>query len=123
VQPVLAEVETPSRSLGRAVAPGQLLGVIDAATLTTLEGPTFTFEQTGCVYGPGQSDINEWVVRGEPEELHLRNDRVPTQLATCTQVVNRIPDVIRAAPGLLTVAELPRIRYRHGALHSYVGET
>lgn len=123
VQPVLAEVETPSRSLGRAVAPGQLLGVIDTATLTTLEGPTFTFEQTGCVYGPGQSDINEWVVRGEPEELHLRNDRVPTQLATCTQVVNRIPDVIRAAPGLVTVAELPRIRYRHGALHSYVGET
>jgi 2,4-diaminopentanoate dehydrogenase len=121
VQPVLAEVETPSRSLGRAVAPGQLLGVVDTATLTTREGPTFTFEQTGCVYGPGQSDINEWVVRGEPDELRLRNDRVPTKLATCTQVVNRIPDLIRAAPGLVTVAELPRIRYRHFALHSYVG--
>jgi hypothetical protein len=29
--------------------------------------------------------------------------------------------VIRAAPGFVTVAELPRIRYRHFALDSYLG--
>jgi secondary-alkyl amine dehydrogenase [NAD(P)+] len=120
VQPVLASSETPSRSLGREIAPGSLLGVTDTATITTHEGPSFTFEQTGCVYRPGQTDMNEWVVRGEPAELRLRNDNVPTRVATCTQVVNRIPDVINAPPGFATVAELPRLRYRHFALDSYV---
>ena len=121
VEPVLASTETPSRSLRREIAPGQLLGVTDSATITTREGPSFTFEQTGCVYRPGQADMNEWAVRGEPAELKLRNDNVPTRVATCTQVINRIPDVINASPGFATVAELPRLRYRHFPLDAYVG--
>jgi 4-hydroxy-tetrahydrodipicolinate reductase len=120
VEPVVASIETPSRSLGREIAPGSLLGVTDTATITTREGPSFTFEQTGCVYPPGQADMNEWVVRGEPAELKLRNDNVPTRVATCTQLINRIPDVINAPPGFATVAELPRLRYRHFSLDSYV---
>jgi 4-hydroxy-tetrahydrodipicolinate reductase len=52
--------------------------------------------------------------------LKLRNDDVPTRVATCTQVVNRIPDVVNAEPGFATVAELPRLRYRHPPLDSYV---
>ncbi len=120
VVPVLAPVETPSRSLRRVIPGGRLLGVTDTATITTQEGPSFTFEQTGSVYGPGQSDLNEWLVRGEPAELRLRNDDVPTRLATCTQVINRIPDVINAPPGFATVADLPRLRYRHLPLDSYL---
>lgn len=117
---VLASADTPSRSLGRVIPAGCMLGVTDTATITTHEGPSFTFEQTGCVHGPGQSDLNEWVIRGEPAELRLRNDDVPTRLATCTQVINRIPDVINAPPGFATVADLPRLRYRHLALDSYL---
>ncbi|MBV8735446.1 MAG: hypothetical protein JO321_14530 [Solirubrobacterales bacterium] len=120
VAPVLAATDTPSRSLGRVITAGELLGVTDTATTDTLEGPSFTFEQTGCVYARGRSDLNEWVVRGEPAELRLRNDDVPTRLATCTQVVNRIPDVINAPPGFTTVADLPRLRYRHFPLDSYL---
>ena len=71
--------DTPSRRLGRVIAAGRLLGVTDTVTITSREGPSFTFEQTGCVYRPGQSDLNEWVVRGEPAELKLRNDNVPTR--------------------------------------------
>ncbi len=110
-----------SRALGRAIGRGSLLGVTDTATIATEEGPSFTFQQTGCVYGAGEYDLNEWVVRGEPDELRLRNDRVPTRLATCTQVINRIPDVINARPGFVTVADLPRLRYRHFGLDRYVG--
>ena len=120
VHPVVASVDTPSRSVGGVIAAGCLLGVVDTAKITTREGPSFTFEQTGCVYGPGQSDLNEWVVKGEPAELRLRNDAVPTRLATCTQVINRIPDVINAPPGFATVADLPRLRYRHFSLDSYL---
>jgi 4-hydroxy-tetrahydrodipicolinate reductase len=120
VEPVLATEPIRSRALGRTIARGHLLGVTDTATIATEEGPWFEFQQTGCVYTPGESDVNEWVVRGEPAELRLRNDRVPTRLATCTQVINRIPDVINAAPGFVTVTDLPRLRYRHFALDRYV---
>jgi 2,4-diaminopentanoate dehydrogenase len=112
-RPVVAEADTPSRSLGRVIAAGRLLGIADTATITTIEGPRISFEMTGYVYGPNQADRNEWFVRGEPAELHLCNERVPTRLATCTQVVNRIPDVIGAPAGFLTVTQLPRLRYRH----------
>jgi 4-hydroxy-tetrahydrodipicolinate reductase len=120
VRPVLARVATPSSSLARTIEPGRLLGVTDSVTITTREGPSFSFEQTGCVFEPGQSDMNEWIVRGDPPELALRNDHVPTRVATCTQVVNRIPDVINAAPGFATVVELPRLHYRHMPLNSYI---
>jgi 4-hydroxy-tetrahydrodipicolinate reductase len=122
VTPVLAVEPIQSRALGQPIRRGCLLGVTDTATITTEEGPVFEFQQTGCVYGSGESDVNEWVVRGEPAELRLRNDRVPTRLATCTQVINRIPDVINAAPGFVTVIDLPRLRYRHFALDHYVLE-
>ncbi len=121
VRPVLARVATPSSRLARSIEPGRLLGVADSVTIATREGPSFTFEQTGCVFEPGQSDMNEWIVRGEPPGLMLRNDHVPTRMATCTQVINRIPDVINAAPGFVTVAALPRLRYRHLPLNSYIG--
>jgi 4-hydroxy-tetrahydrodipicolinate reductase len=120
VVPVIAARDTWSAALGRVIEAGSLLGVTDTATISSSEGPSFTFEQTGCVYGPGESDLNEWVARGEPSELRLRNDRVPTRLATCTQVINRIPDVINAAPGFVTVVDLPRVRYRHLPLDAYV---
>jgi 4-hydroxy-tetrahydrodipicolinate reductase len=120
VSPVLASVDTPSHSMGITIPAGRLLGVVDATTVETAEGPSFTFEMAGRIYGPGEADQNEWLILGEPE-LHLRNDRVPTRLITCTTVVNRIPDVIAADPGLVTLDRLPQPRYRHHALDVYVG--
>jgi 4-hydroxy-tetrahydrodipicolinate reductase len=118
VEPVLAEGDTPSRALGRIPA-GHVMGVVDATTIETGEGPTFTFEMAGRVYREGEVDTNEWLVRGEPD-LHLFNDRVPTRLITCTTLVNRIPDVILAEPGLVTLDRLPQPRYKHHPLGHYL---
>ena len=119
VAPVVADADTPSRSLGRTIPAGHLLGVLDATTIETAEGPRFTFRMDGRVYGEGETDTNEWLVHGEPD-LHLRNDDVPTRLITCTSVVNRIPDVINAKPGLVTLDRLGKPRYKHGPLERYV---
>jgi 4-hydroxy-tetrahydrodipicolinate reductase len=115
VAPAIAETETWSASLGAIVPAGAVLGVVDAVTVETREGPSFSFEMAGRVYAEGEVDTNEWIVRGEPE-LRLFNDAVPTRLITCTSAVNRIPDVIAAEPGLVTLDRLPRPRYRHGPL-------
>ena len=118
--PILAETETRCDALGRSIRPGELLGVADAVTADTIEGTSFTFEMRGYVYRPDEVDVNEWVVRGDPAELRLFNDRIPTGLTSCVQVVNRIPDVINAPPGFITVDFLPRISYRPRPLGDYV---
>ena len=119
VTPVLADEPTLCRSLGRTVPSGHLLGIVDTTEVETAEGPRFTFSMEGRVYREGEADMNEWHVRGEPE-LHLLNERVPYRLITCSSVVNRIPDVIRAAPGLVTLDRLGKPSYKHGALGRYL---
>ena len=90
-----------------------------AYEVQTVEGLRFKFSMEGRVYREGEADTNEWYVRGEPD-LHLRNDRVPYRFTTCSSVVNRIPDVIRAEPGLVTLNRLGKPSYKHGALGRYL---
>jgi secondary-alkyl amine dehydrogenase [NAD(P)+] len=115
VKPVVADEDVWSTSLGQVIAAGRLLGVVDAVTLHTREGPALSFEMEGRLFREGEVDTNEWVIKGEPE-LRLLNDRVPTRLITCTSAVNRIPDVIAAPAGLVTLDRLPKPRYKHGPL-------
>lgn len=119
VTPVLADEPTLCRSLNRTVPTGHLHGTVDTTEVETKEGPRFRFSMEGRVYKEGETDTNEWRVRGEPE-LQLRNDSVPTQFITCSSVVNRIPDVIRAAPGLITLDRLGKPSYKHGSLGRYL---
>lgn len=119
VSPVVASEDRFSDSLGRTLAAGVVVGYSDVDVMHTVEGVTFTFEMSGHVYGPGETDINEWTVRGEPD-LYLANGVVPSRTTTCSQWVNRIPDVINARPGLVTIDELPPLRYRSMAMHHYV---
>ena len=119
VAPVVADEPALCRSLNRTIPPGHLLGTVDTTEIQTVEGPRFKFAMEGRVYREDEADMNEWHVRGEPE-LHLRNDRVPYRFTTCTSVVNRIPDVIRAEPGLVTLDRLGKPTYKHGALGRYL---
>ena len=96
-----------------------MIGFTDVDEVETHEGPKLTFEMTGRLYREGEADTNEWTITGEPE-LHLSNPRVPTQVTTCTQLVNRIPDVINAEPGFVTMERLPKLRYRAFPLAQYL---
>ena len=98
-----------------------MIGFTDVDTVVTSQGITLTFEMTGRLYLEGEADVNDWTITGEPE-LRLSNPAVPTGMTTCTQLVNRIPDVINAPPGFVTVEKLPRPRYRTYPLGAYVHE-
>jgi len=119
VSPVLADQPTFCKSLDRMVAPDRMLGTLDTTEICTEEGPRFTFAMEGRVYREGEADVNEWHVQGEPD-LHLRNDCVPYRFVTCSSVINRIPDVIRAEPGLISLDRLGKPSYKHGALRNYI---
>lgn len=118
-RPELATTEMRSNALDLTVPVGGVIGFTDIDEIQTLEGPKLTFEMTGSLYAEGQSDINDWSLTGEPN-LRLTNPAVPTQITTCTQYVNRIPDVINARPGFVTVDELPKLRYRAFPLPQYL---
>lgn len=118
-RPEIAHEEMQSKSLGTTVPAGGVIGFTDIDVVETQEGPRLSFEMIGRLYKEGEADINEWTIEGEPE-LHLTNPRVPTGITTCTQLVNRIPDVINARPGFVTIEKLPKLRYRSFPLHQYV---
>jgi hypothetical protein len=120
-RPEIAERPATSNSVGVTVARGRVIGFTDVDTVHTHEGIELTFEMTGRLYYEGEADSNDWTVHGEPE-LHLSNPAVPTGTTTVTQLVNRIPDVINAPPGLITVEKLPRLRYRTFPLGVYLDD-
>jgi 2,4-diaminopentanoate dehydrogenase len=115
----MATTAMHSSALQKEIEPGQVIGFTDIDEIQTEEGPVFTFEMSGRVYGEGDGDINDWEIKGEPD-LVLSNGKVPTQTTTCTQLVNRVPDVIAAEPGFVTMEKLPRLRYRAFPLHTYL---
>lgn len=117
--PDLATEPTPCEPLDIVVQPGLCIGFTDVDEIKTAEGLVFTFKMSGKLYGPGEGDVNEWEIKGEPD-LEMSNGTVPTMVTTCSQIVNRIPDVMIAPPGLVTVEKLPRLRYRAFALDTYV---
>ncbi|WP_299984842.1 hypothetical protein [uncultured Ruegeria sp.] len=102
VLPIVADVPIACRALGTEVAVGSLIGTMDTTTLRTVEGPQFEFRMAGRIHQEGESDSNTWRVHGEPD-LHLQNDNVPTRFITCSTMVNRIVDVIKAPPGLISL--------------------
>lgn len=119
--PVVAAAEMTWRSLERQVASGRVIGFTDIDTVETEEGPTLTVEMTGALYGDDDVDVNEWAISGVPN-LTLSTPAVETHVTTCTGVVNRIPDVINAAPGFVTVEALPPLRYRPKAFGEYLAD-
>jgi hypothetical protein len=118
-RPDIAQKPVESKSLGVTVQPGRVIGFTDVDTVRSHQGMTLTFEMSGRLYTEGESDVNDWTVEGEPR-LRLTNPEVPTMMSTVCQMVNRIPDVINARPGFVTIEKLPRLRYRTYPLGVYV---
>lgn len=115
VFPVIAERETQSPVTGRVVHAGRILGIANLVTLKTQQGIELSLEMAGYLHGPDETSVNEWHLTGEPN-LTVRTDPFPGREVTCTALLNRVPDVIRARPGLLSIDQLPPPRYRHGPL-------
>ena len=118
-RPDIAKQPMRSNSLAVTVDPGRVIGFTDVDTVRCNEGITLTFEMSGRLYLEGEADVNDWTVTGEPA-LRLTNPAVPTMMSTVCQMVNRIPDVINARPGFVTIEKLPRLRYRAFPLGAYL---
>ncbi len=118
-RPILADEDRYSKALGDTIPAGRLIGYYDCDTVRTAEGITLICEMHGWSFAEGEHDRNEWRTKGEPA-VHLLNDELKGPLTTCAQLVNRMPDVINAPAGFVTVDQLPKLAYRAFPLPTYL---
>jgi 4-hydroxy-tetrahydrodipicolinate reductase len=118
-EPVIEDTDIAAKKLGLLIKRGEVSGMVEIMEIETEQGIIFRGEYIGRVYRPGDKDVFELHVKGVPD-LHLVSDEFPTGLATCAQVVNRIPDVINATPGYITAEQLPKPKLRAHPLQFYL---
>jgi 4-hydroxy-tetrahydrodipicolinate reductase len=119
VEPIILDKDIESKALERTIPAGDVIGLDITIEVETQEGILFRGTQTAKVYQEGEQDYNEWVIKGEPN-IHLRNDNPPTLLGTSSQIVNRIPDVINAKPGYVTIDQLPMLKCKIRSMEHYL---
>jgi hypothetical protein len=119
IRPATEDVDVPCAVLGITVRAGDVTGKVTEVDVETAQGTSLHLELRERLYRAGETDLNRWALHGYPDVV-VENPSPATDVLTCAIMVNRIPDVIDAAPGYLTVNDLPKLRYRPLPLERYV---
>ncbi len=118
-EPVTSERDYHCKSLDLTVEAGRIIGMTERLEFDTAEGIPFLGENQLKLCAEGEREFKSWHFRGEPD-LDVELGRLDVSLTTVSQPVNRIPNVIGAEPGYVTIEKLPKLKYRHLPLGSYL---
>lgn len=90
-----------SKTLNKTIPQGDATGLRTLVTYETEEGITIITECIGKVFAEEETDVNEWIIEGEPYS-RITMENPATVEMTCACAVNRLPDIISAEPGYVT---------------------
>lgn len=109
--PTTCDRDLHSDTLDMDIPAGNATGMSAVVTTETAEGIIIESECIGKVYAPEEFDCNNWTVLGEPTTEVVINRPCTVEL-TCATVVNRLPDLLAAAPGYTTTDQMPSNDFR-----------
>lgn len=111
VMPVYSKNGYYCEACGVTIEKGNTLGTAPTCILETEEGITLQGTINYVYAENGYTSENTWRIEGDPD-MYLIQEDMHGEITTQIDLMNRIPDVMNAKPGLLTVKDLPKASYR-----------
>lgn len=112
VAPEIAEEDIQSRSLNRILPKGDVAGSNIAVSVKTKEGPEIIFAGITRAFLPGDTRVGQyfWEINGLPNARFAIRD-IDTIGHTGSAIVNKIPRLAAARPGVLLYSDLAPVQY------------
>lgn len=120
VEPIVCDHDIYYKAADKDIKAGLVTGWRQISEIETENGPTFRAEFDSKICDTGEKECNRWEILGLPN-IVMEIPFMDAPNIICSSIVNRIPDVINAAPGFCTLDKMPSPMYRTQKPEYYIG--